>query len=240
MKKMRMFAVLALAFAMVACTNKDNDDPMVYLNATVTFRPQADGKYFLKQDEHTALIVKNSNLQSYPFTPGVEQRAIVQYGYDPENPGTNKVEGFDKTLDVTLYALDTVFTKAPVAYDPLKEESYGNDPLGLYLGTDYFPTTMVEDGYLCVCFELPVGMSDTQHSINLLTGIDPKDPYTLELRHNANGDTSITTSVCYMNFPLKDLPDTGGDTINLKLRWNSLVTGETETTTLEYRSRTDW
>ena len=43
-----------------------------------------------------------------------------------------------------------------------------------------------------------------------------------------------------MNFPLKSLPDTGGKTVKLTLKWYSSTQREMVEKQFDYCSRTDW
>lgn len=239
MKKALILAVAAMALLSSSC-RKEDPRPFTYYEATVTFKPSSDGSYFLEQDEKTALIVTNDSWKNYPFPDGKEKRAYIRYGmYGDIIPG-HKVPGYDETWEVMLIAADTIRTKSPVVYRADEEDVYGNDPVGLYLGNDVFPTTLIEDGYLNVAFEIMVGGVGVTHEINLLTNVDSNDPYTVELRHNAHDSYEMEPAKCLMDFPLKDLPDTEGKTVTLTLKWLSLVTGKYEKTTFDYCSRTDW
>lgn len=57
--------------------------------------------------------------------------------------------------------------------------------------------------------------------MNLLTGVNPDDPYEVEFRHDAEGDDERKWGDGLVAFSLKDLPDTEGKTVTLKLRWQS-------------------
>ena len=239
MKKI-FFAVLALMTLFVSSCNKEPVDPIYVGDGLVTFRPMTDGKYYLKVSENQAFVVTNPDLQKYPFDDGKEHRALIRFGYDPKHPGTSSIPGYKETMEVNLFQADTILTKKPLVYDITKEAVYGNAQIGLYLADELFPRTCIEDGYLNVFAAMPFGMKSVTHVLNLLTGVDPEDPYTVELRHNMNGDNYIETSDVMYCFPLQSLPDTEGKTVKLTLRWNSLATGEMESTQFDYCTRTDW
>lgn len=240
MKKL-FFAVLAFAALCVSSCNKPGpDDPMYFAVATVTMRPQTDGSFYMKSTEKTALVAVNEDLQKYPFKDGKEHRAYVRFGYYPEKPATHSISGYEETVDITVIQLDTIRTMNPLVYEESKEVEYGKSPLGLYVTDEVFPTTCIEDGYLCVRAAIPYGISGVAHSICLLKDVNPSDPYTVELRHNMNGDSYIDTQDELFCFPLKDLPDTEGRTVTLTVQWLSLVTGNMETATFDYCTRTDW
>lgn len=237
MKRICKAFLVLLAILPVSCS-KNNTNPDIVYFATVTFRPLEDGKYYLKQDDSTALIVLNKDLQKYPFEKGVEKRALISYRVEKQE--ASAVPNYKYTKAIYIGAMDTIYTKHPVSAAGVDPSVFGNDVLGLYLGRDNFPTTLVEDGYLNVSFEMPMGNFGIIHEINLVTGTNPDDPYLMELRHDAKGDVYVTSSRNLVNFSLKDLPDTKGETVPLTVRWRSMVTGEFETVKFDYCSRTDW
>ncbi len=238
MKKFSFAIIVVLSIIMSASCSK-YEAPVVIYDATVTFKPLEGGFYYLKQDDSTALIVTNKDMQKYPFADGKEHRAIVRYTLDGGSSQMT-IPGFASTKTVVLHDMDALYTKAPVVLKKLNPEIYGDGLLGLYLGPNTFPRTLVEDGYLNVCFEMPMSDFGITHEINLLTGVDPKDPYVVELRHNPKGDISTHSQSFIINFPLECLPDTKGETVALKLRWHSMTTGKWETVAFDYCSRTDW
>ena len=52
-------------------------------------------------------------------------------------------------------------------------------------------------------------------------GQNPSDPYEVEFRHNAYGDTYGTVGDGLVAFKLVGLPDTNGKTVPLTLKWKS-------------------
>lgn len=240
MKKL-FIAVLAMMTLCVSSCNKPGTEDPVYVGvALTTLRPQADGSWYMKATEKMALVATNKDLKQYPFEDGKEHRALVQFTYDPEDLGTSVVPGYEKTQEVELIQLDTILTKKPLVYEESKDDSYGTAMLGVYLTDEVFPTTVVEDGYLNARLSLPMGFQGVTHTVDLLTGVDPDDPYTVELRHNMHGDDFYDTAETMYCFPLQDLPDTEGKTVKLTLKWYSLATGKTESAQFDYCTRTDW
>ena len=57
--------------------------------------------------------------------------------------------------------------------------------------------------------------------INLLTGTNPENPYELELRHNAQGDTNGKMGDALIAFNLNGLKTAGESDIRIKLNWES-------------------
>lgn len=228
--------IAALAFGAVSCSDDDADIPAFH-QATVTFRPQADGSFFLMCDDTLAFVV--SNVDRYPFTDGKEKRALISFNMDgtaaPEV--MNLPQSVKEVWKIRLNSIDTIYTKAPVKYSLFTK--YPKDPVGVYLGDKVFPTTLVEDGYLNLCFNFH--SNGAVHEVNLVYGINPLDPYEVFISHDAKGPIAGPVSYPYiMSFPLKNLPDTHGRTVKLTLKWNSIVSGEIESTTFDYRTRTDW
>lgn len=240
MKKIFIAALALMTLCVSSCNRTDPQDPVYMAAALVTMRPQADGSFYMKATEETALVAINDDLKKYPFEDGKEHRALVQFTYDPEDPGTSVVPGYKTTQEVEVFTLDTILTKKPLVYEEEKDESYGKSMIGLYITDEVFPTTVVEDGYLTARMALPMGLSGVTHTVDLLTGVDPDDPYTVELRHNMHGDDYYDNAKALYCFPLKDLPDTEGKTVKLTIKWLSLVTGKTETAQFDYCTRTDW
>ena len=81
--------------------------------------------------------------------------------------------------------------------------------------------TIAEDGYLTLRFRTQQGDYQTKHFVNLLLSENPENPYEVEFRHNAFGDTEGKMGDALVAFKLDQLPDTQGETVKLKLKWNS-------------------
>ena len=239
----RLLAVSAIALCAMSCAAEHSDPSFISGQATVTFKPGDGDRYYMKVDEGLAFYPLNSTITSYPFSQKVEKRAMISYLID-ERAVPQSTPEYKETYGVFLQHIDTIKIKQPLVYDVNKEGKYGHDPLGLYLDRNVFPTTLIEDGYLNLVFNITYGtikFDDPIHEINLLIGVNPDDPYEVEVRHNANGDTKGSKNqYCICDFPLKDLPDTEGKTVKLTLKWLSSVTGKTESVQFDYCSRTDW
>lgn len=230
--------ILAAAIAVLSVASCKKTDPVTYYQAAVTLK-QKDGTVYMRQDDSTALIA--SNISKYPYKDSKEHRVMVLFttSFQKSKAG---IPGFKNTYDIDVKAIDSTMTKKPVVSkgsEELDDKEYGTDPIGLYFNPT-FPPTMVEDGYLSVTFAFRYGGS-TVHAVNLVTGVNAEDPYTVELRHNAYNDFEDYESTGNMiAFPLKDLPDTKGKTVKLTLKWKSLATGKTESVQFDYCTRNDW
>lgn len=236
MKRLFTLAVAAVCLATAFSACKPQETTSNYI-ATATLKATEGDAFFLEVDDNTALIPSNITVNPFPGAPERRCKAI----YTVNGESKSGVIGYDKTYSVKLAALDTVLTKQIAASTGSKEKDdkvFGTDEVGLYLSeSGNFPCTMIEDGYLCVSFTF-VSYLGGPHIVNLV--VDKNDPYTVEFRHNANGDNVGNLYGGYVCFPLKNLPDTGGKTVKLTLKWNSLKTGKWESTTFDYCSRTDW
>lgn len=81
--------------------------------------------------------------------------------------------------------------------------------------------TVAEDGYLTLRFRALWG-GQKVHYINLISGVNPDNPYEVELRHNVNGDPQNYWRDALVAFNLNDaVPDTEGKTVKLTIRWRS-------------------
>ena len=123
----------------------------------------------------------------------------------------------DYTKAVHINWIDSILTK-PIAPDLGEEndEVYGTDPVEIV--NDW--VTIAEDGYLTLRFRTIWGGSK-KHFVNLLLGQNLENPYEVEFRHNAYGDTCGSEGDGLVAFKLDELPDTEGKTVKLKLKWKS-------------------
>ena len=204
--------LLAVAFAASAC-DYDSDEYYEYSyvspTAIVTVKPASDSLPLrLQLDDSTAL--RPVNLPSSPFGDK-EVRALVGFVYQGGTaPGGER--------EVWVNWIDSVLTK-PMAESlgQANDSVYGDDPVEIVDSWE----TVAEDGYLTLRFRTKWGNSGIAHRVNLLTGVNPDDPYEVEFRHDAEGDDERKWGDGLVAFSLKDLPDTEGKTVTLKLRWQS-------------------
>ena len=121
----------------------------------------------------------------------------------------------------------------PIAPDLGEEndQTYGTDPVEIV--NDW--VNIAEDGYLTLRFRTVWGNSSQAHYVNLLKSNNPENPYEVEFRHNAFGDTSGSYGDALVAFKLDGLPDTEGKTVKLTLKWQSF-SGE-KSTTFNYCTR---
>lgn len=224
-----MAIVCALPFFQ-SCTDSDDFDySLYYPSAIVTVKPIDESSFFLQLDDQTALWPVDE--KSLIFD-GKEVRALVNYTEVsmPEGIDTDK---YAKAVKINW--IDSVLTKAavPTEGEEIDEEKYGSDPVDLLNSW----MTVVEDGYLTLHFRTYWGNSNIKHSVNLITGTNPDDPYEVVFRHNSFDDRPEMAGDGIVAFSLKNLQDTEGETVKLTLKWNSF--NGTQSAKFNYCTRED-
>ena len=196
--------LLVSGIAMQSCN--DNDGNYYQPTALVTVHPMSDGTFVMHLDDSTVLYP--TNIKSSPFGEK-EVRALLNYAYSDESKNPQ---------NVFVHWIDSIRTKMPVpSIDEEHDKMYGNDPIEIV--KDW--VTVAEDGYLTLRIRTRWGISGTTHLINLLTGTNPENPYELELRHNAQGDTNGKMGDALIAFNLNGLKTAGESDIRIKLNWES-------------------
>lgn len=225
--------IMALTLPMILQSCDWNDDKDYYIgwdddvngvlpNAIVTVKTAADKTIYLQLDDSTTLLP--TNMKEHPFN-GKEVRAFVRM----RNVGDNAAPF---TRAVVVNSIDSVLTKPAVAtLGDKNNEVYGKDPVEIYKG---FPT-VCEDNYLTIGLGTVWGANAKPHFVNLVTGVNPDDPYEVELRQNAYGDTKGRFAYTTVAFSLKSLPSTGGKKVKLKVRYQSFE-GE-KTVEFDYKTK---
>lgn len=199
-----------IAIGFQSCLDDDDniDWERIYPNALVTVKPVTDNSFYLQLDDSTTLLPVNMSSSPYGTK---EVRALVNY------QGINKPsEGYSKAVHINW--IDSILTKS-IANDlgSANDSIYGTDPVEI-IG-DW--VTIAEDGYLTLRFRSIWGDRNKAHFVNLLVSEDPANPYEVEFRHNAYGDTYGNQADGLVAFKLDKLPDTEGKTVKLKLKWKS-------------------
>lgn len=217
--------IVAITPMMQSCDLGD-DGVIVYPsnmpNAVVTVKTAEDNTVYLQLDDNTTLLP--TNMKQHPFN-GKEVRAFVNI----REVGANAAP-YSKAVVVNY--IDSVLTKPLAATLGEKNtEVYGNDPIEILKG---FPT-VCEDNYLTLAISTKWGQNAKPHLINLVAGVNPEDPYEVELRQNAYGDTNGKYASTTVAFSLKNLPKTDGETVKLKVRYMSF-TGE-KTVEFDYKTK---
>lgn len=218
MKAMKFFIGLAVAVTSVFTFTACDDDSYVYYyppspNALVTVKPLDDGSFYMQLDDSE--VVYPYNMKKSPFGDK-EVRALASLtrvrldGGDA--PDANAVSL------VNVNWIDSILTKSAVPYPADGDVAeYGDDPIEIV--RDW--VNIAEDGYLTLRFRTRWGTDGTVHYVNLLSGVNPEDPYEVEFRHNANGDVDGFAGDALVAFGLGGLPDTEGKTVKLTLKYKS-------------------
>lgn len=193
-----------------SCLDDDTYDSTLYPNALVTVKQIEDNSIYLQLDDTTTLLPVNMKTSPYGTK---EVRALINFREvnDPH-------DGYDKAVYVNW--IDSIRTKTMAPYLDLASENdstYGNDPVEII--KDW--VTIAEDGYLTLRFRTKWSGYGKAHLVNLLESNNPENPYEIEFRHNAFGDVNGVVNDALVAFKLDKLPDTGGKTVKLKLKWKS-------------------
>lgn len=215
--------VLSAALIFGSCSNeKDSFVYVGFANALVTVKPVSENECYLQLDENTTLFPVN--MQGSPYGDK-EVRALINY-YDVDSQHANY------TKNVYVNWIDSIRTKSTVpSLGAENDEKYGNDPVEIV--DDWM--TISEDGYLTLRFRTITSGVGRTHYVNLLTQVDPYDPYVVEFRHDANGDVQGYYADGLVAFRLDQLPDTNGETVKLTLKWKAF--GSEKSTTFNYCTR---
>ena len=217
-------AIMSSALIFGSCSSEGDSYIYVggYANALVTVKPVSEDECYLQLDENTTLFPVN--MKGSPYG-GKEVRALINY-YEVSS------RHVDYTKNVYVNWIDSIRTKSTVpSLGAENDEKYGNDPVEIV--DDWM--TISEDGYLTLRFRtITAGIGKT-HYVNLLTQVDPYDPYVVEFRHDANGDVQGFYADGLVAFRLDQLPDTNGETVKLTLKWKAF--GSEKSTTFDYCTR---
>lgn len=211
------FTLSALFLLTVAFSSCDNDNrtfwPEGSLQAIVTVKPAANGAYYMQLDDTTTLIPANDYKPYFGTTE--EQRAFVVYM--PAGQSPRSVE-----YAVDVLAMDSILTK-PIAENLgaiRNDEIYGDDPVELW-------DVWIEDGYLSFRFSTYFS-GNRKHFVNLIRSDETGSPYEVEFRHNAyddnpgyTGGSGLWKGWGWVSFKLDKLPDTQGQTVKLKIKYDS-------------------
>lgn len=211
---MKLFAGVVLAIASVfAISSCDDSDDFVWYypptpDAVVTVKPIEGAGFYMQLDDSTTLYPVN--MASSPYGDK-EVRALVCYR---EVRPTN--DYYTKSVEVSW--IDSILTKDAVPYPADGDvEKYGDDAIEIV--KDW--VNIAEDGYLTLRFRTLWGDNGVAHYVNLLTGVNPDDPYEVEFKHNAFGDVNGIAGDALVAFRLSNLPDTDGKTVKLTLKYKS-------------------
>lgn len=225
MKKLKMIA-LALIVMLVPFLQSclDDDGPNDSLVISTIKVPDANSKeyYFLLDNGDKMYPGDTRWVSGYKAVDG--QRAFVVCN-ELEQP----VTGFNYNVEVK--DIRDITTKDVVDLTEENQEKIGDDKINA--------TYMwIAQGYLTVEFQyMGTHSADKKHFLNLvvnkLTEINPQaddDYFTLEFRHNAEGDSPDWLGEGYVSFKLKGIEEQIKDKKGLRIRVNTLYNGIKEYT----------
>ena len=185
----------AVACAMQSCLDDDNDHyyNIVMPNALVTVKPAAGNTgFYLQLDDSTTL--KPVNMSAADQDPAPYKQAV------------------------RINWIDSILTK-PLAKDLGDDNpaTYGNDPVEIV--NDW--VTIAEDGYLTLRVRTLMS-GQVKHIVNLVATPTADNAYVVTFYQDAQGDVNGVPADALVAFDLAgSLPDTGGKTVDLVLKWNS-------------------
>ncbi len=229
MKKILKIALTMMASvaALTSCHDKDDYDPsLYYANMIVTVKTADNGQQFFQLDDKTTLLPVNIDK---PLFGGKQVRAFANCQETKDNSGS-----YTKAVNVNW--IDSILTKKPVVSEGAEEDKnkYGDAPIAI----ENHWATIVEDNYVTLCFTALWGDYTKVHYLNLVTGTDPEDPYTLEFRHDARDDAFAYGNgrpySGFVAFDISGLPDTEGKTVKLKIKYKSFYADGDRTVEFDY------
>ena len=202
-----LLLLVLLPVAMIFTSCEDDRDVSPLYNGLVTIRyTDSDVLYFQLDDVRTLYPVNMGNGKLWEDG----QRALINFYVVDEDD-----KGFTDAVYVNW--IERVLTKSMVESKGVENDVvYGKDPVEIV--RDW--VTVVEDGYLTLRFRT-YWSGGVTHTVNLLAGVNPANPYEVEFRHNANGDYDYYEGDGLVSFDLSKLPDTEGKTVKLTLKWMS-------------------
>ncbi len=211
MNKKPLFKLSLLALAMIAtfssCSLDDDEKVDTYLpTALVTVKPVSNERFFIQLDDSTRL--EPSNMTKSPYGDKTV-RALVNYKIEEKKSDMQRVQ---------INWMDSIRTKNVVPSLGEKDNAtFGNDPVEIV--RDW--VTVAEDGFLTLRIRTRWG-HNTPHYLNLLTSVNPQNPYELELRHDAKGDLYGNMGDALIAFNLREvLANAEKEKVKLTLRWRS-------------------
>lgn len=201
----------------------DDDDYSLDKNSfgVATVKPLSANSYYLQWDDSTTFWPA-AGVTTPHFDVSKERRAFINFTL----LGPGKDMNIEQDYAIRLNRIDTVLTKS-IATDlgDKNDEYYGKDAVSM-------KSVWIEDGYINFQFATYFDYG-SKHFMNLVK-MNNSDTYELEFRHNANGSTSGSEGWGLASFRLNSLPETGGVTVTMKIKYIS-YDGE-KTVELKYKS----
>lgn len=213
MKKTFITALNAAAMLLcLVCCNK-SDEGGVLMEGIVTVKTSPSKACYLQLDDN--IVLKPTNMSTSPFSEPTRTLVLfVDYGKSSEPFDVQGVEV--RTVDIN--DMRKILTKKTVESEGIEVDAvkYGNDPMDIV----NMPYTVVEDGFITICFRSLWGSTGNAHIFNLVRNVDPQDPYLFELRQNFNGDIPTVGKIMfgYVAFDISDIISDKTKTYNISVR----------------------
>lgn len=205
-------ALMACATTFVSCDDDDDIDLKDTYFAVVTLKTDDIGLTYFQVDNNTIAVPTNINGNIYN---GKEVRALTQFHLDSVDPVENGVSKWN----VTVAWVDSILTKhtVPSLGIDIDKETYGDDPV--QVSNDW--TTVAEDGYVTIHFLARWGSYGIAHRINLVSGVNPDDPFEFRLCHDKMGDTGTYLNYGMAAFNIKDIIEREGEPEKITISYNA-------------------
>lgn len=202
-KTFLFWASVVVTVSLLSCSLDDDDTwANAYANALVTVKTDDSGNTYFQLDESTTLFPENITGKLYG---GKEVRALMNFANSNSRPR--------EELSVYVNWIDSIRTKDMIiTTDGEIPEGIGDNPIEVV--DDW--VTVLEDGYLTLRVRAWWGLTGRVHYLNLLAGVNPDNPYEVELRHDANGDSANRLGDALIAFHLGGLDFSNGQTLTLK------------------------
>ncbi|MGN0213909.1 MAG: hypothetical protein ACI4AH_03765 [Muribaculaceae bacterium] len=210
-------AFMACATAFVSCDDDDDNDLKDTYYAIVTLKTDNSGLTYFQVDKNTIAVPTNINGNMYN---GKEVRALTQFRLNYVEQANNDLAGTGiKKWNVTVAWVDSILTKPTVASLGLDTDklTYGDDPV--QVSNDW--TTVAEDGYVTIHFLAHWGTYGIAHRINLVSGVNPDDPFEFRLCHDKMGDTGTYLAYGMAAFNIKDIIEREGEPEKITITYNA-------------------
>lgn len=199
-------ALMAVPVLFTACNDDDGDytPPRVY-NALVTVVSGSEGNFLVVND---SLTVKPTNAVGAIYKKP-EVRALAKFAVPGSN--CNSVQNVDYALadgrEVQILSLDSIRTKPSTQWNETLDKQLGGAPIDINKSW----MTVAEDGYLTLHYTIMLGTQGNPHSLHLLKGGNPANPYELQLRHTDRGDYGSRYTQGLVAFDIMDILPGGTD-----------------------------
>lgn len=207
MKKLIGILTLALSL-LLACSKAAPHD------AAMPSPDPHGGEYAAAEDQvYTAIVtVKQSATGRIFFQLDDDYRLFPENYTEPFTRQCRIICGISVREGTNVCSLDWM--------DYLQEGTVQNTPAEIGDGVDILDDwmTSVEDGYLTLHYSTYWGQV-SPHTLLLVSGENPDDPYEVRLVHLRNGDEARTQADALIYFDLASLPPTGGNGHTFTLNW---------------------